>query len=186
MQPLEGWPGGIYAVPQTEMPVRLVVLGELPETRDTLTLRIFGRGATLARATRELAALPRDAWERRIIAPFLVSLQRKLVKVQAKALLTDEEKELLMNGQKFIDAFDAFEQKAWKRGRKQGLQQGLQQGIEPLVHLFARRLGRPLHDGERTAIVRRLETLGPDRLGDVVLDLDADGLARWLADPAAR
>jgi hypothetical protein len=31
-----------------------------------------------------------------------------------------------------------------------------------------------------------LTTLGADRLGDVVLDLDAGALAAWLTDPATR
>ena len=190
LHPLEGWPDGVYALSEAEIPVRLVILGELPETRDTLTLRLFGRGATLARATLEIAALPRNALERRISLPFLVKLQKRLVKVQAKGQLTEEEKELLMSGQKFIDAFDALEHKGWKRGRKQGLEQGLQKGreagLEPLVHQLTRRLGRPLTTGERASVVLRLETLGPDRLGDVVLDLDAASLAAWLADPKAR
>ena len=132
---------------------------------------------------RSVLALSRDALERRLVAPFLVSLRTKLVKVQAKDRLTEEEKELLVNGQKLIDA---IENKAWKRGQKQGQRQGREAGLEPLVHQFTRRLGRPLTQGERTTLVRRLDTLGPRRLGDVVLDLDAAGLATWLADPDAR
>jgi hypothetical protein len=31
--------------------------------------------------------------------------------------------------------------------------------------------------GERTALRRRLDTLGADRIGDVVIDLTADALA---------
>lgn len=177
-QPFEGWPAGVYTAPLAEVPVRLVVVSELPRTRETLTLRVFGRGATLAQAAREVAALPRRAPERRHIAPLLVSLRRTIERVQATGLRTEEEKELLVHGQKVIDAFDAIENKGWKRGREQGLQ--------PLVHQLTRRLGRPLTDRERATVVRRLDTLGPDRLGDVVLDLDAAALATWLANPRAR
>jgi hypothetical protein len=63
------------------------------------------------------------------------------------------------------------------------MQQGMQQG---LLRLFSQRLARALSDVERAVIVARLETLGADRLGDVVLDLSAPALAAWLADPAAR
>jgi len=35
-------------------------------------------------------------------------------------------------------------------------------------------------------VLARLESLGADRLGDVVLDLSAPELAAWLADPAAQ
>jgi isocitrate lyase len=54
------------------------------------------------------------------------------------------------------------------------------------LRLFSRRLQRALTDVERAVIVARLDTLGADRLGDVVLDLSAPELSAWLADPAAR
>ena len=62
---------------------------------------------------------------------------------------------------------------------------GIEKGIGPVEHMFARRLGRPLADAERAEVLRRLDTLGPDRIGDVVLDLERDALAAWLADPDA-
>jgi hypothetical protein len=190
-EPLDGWPSGVYSTAQTEVPVRLVVLGELPPSRDTLPLRSMGRGATAERAARDLGALPGGAWERRLLAPLVVSLQKKIAKARASGPLTEEERELLVNGQKMIDA---IENKGWKRGKREGrqegrqagLQQGLQQGLEPLVHQFTRKLGRPLTDRQRATLLRRLDTLGPDRLGDVVLDLDAPALAAWLADPKAQ
>ncbi len=39
---------------------------------------------------------------------------------------------------------------------------------------------------EHATVVRRLGTLGPERLGDVALDLEAPALAAWLANPRAR
>jgi len=71
-------------------------------------------------------------------------------------------------------------------GREQGLAQGLEAGLRPLLRQFARRLARPLTEPEHRALVARLTTLGPDRLGDVVLDLEPAALATWLADPDAR
>jgi hypothetical protein len=55
-----------------------------------------------------------------------------------------------------------------------------------MVHQFSRRLGRPLTDAERVTLNTRLDALGPERIGDVVLDLATDALAAWLADPDAR
>ena len=57
---------------------------------------------------------------------------------------------------------------------------------EALVRLFERKLTRPLGADERTRLVERLARLGPDRLGDMLLDLDPPRLAAWLADPSAR
>ncbi len=68
----------------------------------------------------------------------------------------------------------------------EGEKRGLNQGLAPLVRLYERRLGRALAEGERTALSKRLGTLGPERLGDVVLDLSPQELASWLADPNAR
>jgi hypothetical protein len=62
----------------------------------------------------------------------------------------------------------------------------LDEGLAPLLHLFGRKLGRPLDRGEHQLLHERLSRLGPDRLGDVVIDLDAAALSAWLADPAAQ
>jgi hypothetical protein len=61
----------------------------------------------------------------------------------------------------------------------------VRKGLQPLVHLFERRLGRPLTEAEHATLRERLGKLGGDRLGDVVLDFTADALGVWLADPDA-
>ena len=71
-------------------------------------------------------------------------------------------------------------------GEDRGLEKGRSEGLGLLVRLLAWKLGRPVEYAERSALVARLATLGPERLGDIVLDLAADELAAWLADPAAR
>jgi len=60
------------------------------------------------------------------------------------------------------------------------------EGLGPLEHLCERRLGRALADAERATLRARLATHGPQRLGDVVLDLDAPALGAWLAASDAR
>jgi hypothetical protein len=51
--------------------LHVVVLRDLPETRDTLFLRLLGTGTTFLRAATELNALPADAWERQVAIPLL-------------------------------------------------------------------------------------------------------------------
>jgi hypothetical protein len=68
---------------------------------------------------------------------------------------------------------------------KQGEEKGLEKGIGPLAHQFERRLARALTSAERGVLVRRLGTLGPERLGDLVLDFTPEALAAWLAAPDA-
>lgn len=174
-EPLDGWPVGFYAGPLSAVPFRLVVLSELPEDRVTLPLRLLGRGATLRRAARDLAALPPDAWEQQHIRPLLVRLHVEIQEAQRKPVLTEEEKELMVTAQEFVKN---LEENAIKRGQ--------QQGHQLLMHQFARRLGRPVSEEERAVLRTRFDALGPDRLGDVVFDFDAAALASWLADPSAR
>jgi len=70
--------------------------------------------------------------------------------------------------------------------KKKGRKEGIKKGIAVLVQLCARRLGRPLTRGETATLGARLDTVGPERLAEVVMDSDAEALAAWLADPDAR
>jgi uncharacterized protein DUF4351 len=63
-------PGVYHAV--WGLVLRIVVLAELPRTRETLLLRLLGRGRLLREALANLAALPDDAWEKTIATPLLV------------------------------------------------------------------------------------------------------------------
>lgn len=60
---MRDWPPGIYQGP-TLLWTRLVVVNELPVTRDTLLLRLLGAGRVLRQAIQELQDLPDDAAER--------------------------------------------------------------------------------------------------------------------------
>jgi hypothetical protein len=66
-------PGVYHSVPG--LVLRVVVLSELPRVRETLLLRLLGRSRVLQEALADLAALPKDAWERSITAPLLVHFQ---------------------------------------------------------------------------------------------------------------
>ena len=56
------------------------------------------------------------------------------------------------------------------------------EGLAPIV---ARKLGRPLTPEEQTALRTKLAVVGPELVGDAVLDLRGDELARWLVEPEA-
>jgi hypothetical protein len=73
----------------------------------------------------------------------------------------------------------------WLRLVPEAADEAVQRGLQPLQHLFERRLSRQFSPAEQAILRQRLATLGADRLGDVVLDLDAATLSAWLADPAA-
>lgn len=69
---------------------------------------------------------------------------------------------------------------------EKGIERGIEKGIErTLAHQFERRLGRALSEPERVTFRARLSALGPERLGEVVLDLDGVALLAWLSDANA-
>lgn len=80
-----------------------------------------------------------------------------------------------------LSIYNEWERETLEKGRLEGIEKAL----APLERMFARRLGRALTPTERATLVRRLDTHGADRLGDVVLDLSEGELAAWLDDPNA-
>ncbi len=68
-----------------------------------------------------------------------------------------------------------------KEGRQEGRQEGVHDALAPLVHLIERRIGRSLTVRERERIALRLDKDGPEKLGDVILDLSPRKLEAWLA-----
>jgi hypothetical protein len=71
-------------------------------------------------------------------------------------------------------------------GRVQGRSEGRIEGeMRASTRIFERRLARALTPDEQATLSARFEIVGPDRLCDLVFDLDAAALAAWLADPAA-
>jgi hypothetical protein len=91
MQPKTGgeWPAsGLYTSASPAGPW-LVVVPELPRTRDTLLVRMMGRDDTLRAAVDDLHALEPDAPERHIVAPLLREL--KYDRERMGLVLTDKE-----------------------------------------------------------------------------------------------
>ena len=55
--------------------------------------------------------------------------------------------------------------------------------VELLGRLFERRIGRQPTSEEKDSIVERAYAIGPGKVEDALLDLDANALIRWLAEP---
>jgi hypothetical protein len=63
---------GMLAQIAPEPCLYLMVLSELPRTRETLLLRLLGAGRNLRAAIADLLALPEGTWERTIAQPWLI------------------------------------------------------------------------------------------------------------------
>jgi hypothetical protein len=77
-------------------------------------------------------------------------------------------------------------QQGLDKGIERGIERGIEKGIKKeLAKLFERRLKRPLSEQENATLVRRIDTLGTDRIHEVLLEVPAQDIGPWLADPAA-
>jgi hypothetical protein len=116
------WMPGVYFMADL-LKSGIVVIDELPETPDTLWIRVLGRDATQARAIREVLALPESEPKRLTVLRLLASWKVTMNLDE----LTDfvEREESIMA---FSEAFLAWEQATEDRGREEGHKAGLQAG----------------------------------------------------------
>ena len=75
---------------------------------------------------------------------------------------------------------DVMESSVFKLGEKRGEQKGEQKTI---VRQYEKRLGRSLTADEHATLIARIDTLGVDRVDDVMFELSAEALALWLHNP---
>ncbi|MFO0603247.1 MAG: hypothetical protein U0324_08740 [Polyangiales bacterium] len=165
---------GCYAVEPSLVPVVWIAANELPLADALIPFLVARSGKRSVREfVRWVVGRRSPAW--------VLSMIRSLPEVKAAMedftfeITSPEDK---ARGDENLRAFIH----AWP-----GLADELRaEGLGPLEHQFARRLGRALTPPEHATLLARLRTHGPDRLGDVVLDLSPDELAAWITDPAAR
>ncbi len=193
---------GVYRTEAPGWQVRIVVVPELPRVRSTVLLRLLGSARVRRMALQDLAALPEDAWERRLAFPWLVRLSFEVPAVLA-ATLPAEERDFIMETQEWFERFTAQKveegvqgalqealQEALPKAVQEALPKAVQEAkeswqVETMARLCRRRLGRPLTETENAALANRIEQLGEDRVEEVVLSSSSDALGAWLVDPNA-
>ncbi len=127
----DDWGKGIYFLPET-LKTAIIAINQLPKTKETLWLRILGKGSIQKQAIDELLAFPDDNALRNYVQE-LLSIWR--ISLEYKDNLTEEEQELFMN---LSPLYQQWREKTLLQGVQQGLQQGLQQGSQQ-GHLEERR-----------------------------------------------
>ena len=165
-RPMTGGLRGIYESSPLQY-TRLVVVSELPVTRDTLLVRLLGAGSVLKHAIAELQALPAEAPERRLALPVLLRL--RLTVPNDPAQQTSDDQEFLMNTQDIVETW-----------RREAIREGLEQGERKvLLRQLRRRFGAEV-DGE----IERRVAAAPAEQVEVWTDrvLSASTLAELLAD----
>ncbi|WP_437307492.1 hypothetical protein [Sorangium sp. So ce388] len=160
--------------------LRRMAESELPRARSTLILRLMGARRVLREALQDLMALPEDAWERSVALPLLVHFGYEI----PGQLPEDVEDDVIMEIQEWFKSYQAEQRQL---GLDEGKRLGLDEGRRlALARLFEKRLGRTMTDDERSTLAERLAQLGEERMDEVVLTLDGDTLAAWLANPEGR
>ncbi|WP_293353905.1 MULTISPECIES: flagellar assembly protein H [unclassified Microcoleus] len=125
----ENWMQGIYFLGES-LRSAIVVIHQLPETPETLWLRILGKGKVQERAIAQLSALATNDPLRIIALELLYRLQSNLV-TDIPQELEPEERELIMTiAPLFREEIQAAQQQAREEGLEEGLEQGLERGLE--------------------------------------------------------
>jgi Domain of unknown function (DUF4351) len=167
------WLQGIYFLPEA-LKTAIVAINDLPQTAETLWLRILGRDNVQQQAIAELLALPVDDLRRSRVLQLLVNWR---IILELSGELEQEEQTLMTI---LSQAYLEWEQQTEQRALQRGLQQGLQQGQASLVlKLLTQRFGKvpeKLQNQIKTLSVTQLE-----ELGEVLLDfIRLQELVDWL------
>ena len=146
-EPTQEWGAGIYEAPPL-LATHLIVVAELPETRDTLLLRLMGAGPVLARAIADLKRLQPTEPEPTLALPVLLRLR---LEIPADPMnRSQEDEEFAVTTQDIVDTY-------LEQTRQQGRERGL---AEAVLRLYEKRFGAP--PPEIVAIIQ--STHDPDQL----------------------
>ena len=136
--------------------MRVVVLAELPRTRDTLLLRMLAAGRVLVEALADFSALPADAWERRIATPLLLHFG-----VASKVPAADEEDDVSEEIRAWYEDYQRKQEKLRADARSEGEVKGEARAL--LAALRVRGISVPDAARER-----------------ILAEKDAERLERWV------
>ena len=163
------WGEGIYFLPPA-LTTSLIVLHQLPETPETLWLRLLGRGGTRSRAIDELEALSPSHPFKSASLKLLYNLSRNL---QALPKRTQEESKFIM---RLAPLYEQDREKAIQQGEAIGLQKG---EANLVLRLLNRRFGElPPHI---TETIQKLTVEQLEDLGEALLDFKSQAdLINWL------
>ncbi|WP_017293951.1 DUF4351 domain-containing protein [Geminocystis herdmanii] len=187
-----GWEDGIYFL-ASGFRIGIIAIHQLPVTRDTLWLRILGKGNKQIQAIEQLKALPSDYPNREIVLELVYGLLSKLTANQRNKQETIKEDETLIMSlrQLYRDKIAEVEKQGIQQGIQQGLQQGIQQGLQQgiqqrlqqEINMFIRLLKRKIGNVS-PELENRVKNIPMDKLedfGEALLDFNSpQDLTHWL------
>jgi len=174
----ENWEDGIYFL-ASGLSTGIVAIHQLPVTRDTLWLRILGKGNKQIKAIEELKALPSDYPNREMVLELVYGLFSKLTanKLDKQETIKEDETLIMSLRQLYRDKIAEVE--------RQGIQQGLQLGIQKEINMLIRLLKRKIGDvsPELEIRVRNIPIEKLEDFGEALLDFNSiQDLTDWLEE----
>ncbi|MEH1969043.1 DUF4351 domain-containing protein [Nostoc sp.] len=160
-----GWLSGVHFLPDA-LRTAIIAIHQLPQTQETLWLRLLGRGSVQSQAIIELQALPLDHPYQKATLELVYNLRENL---RVNQELEADDRELIMRLEPL-----------YQRDREQAIQEGNKQGEQRLVlRLLNRRIGEI-----DTSLIERIQGLSLEKLenlGEALLDFSSVAdLETWL------
>ena len=181
----KNWEDGIYFLPSA-LSTRIIVIHRLPVNRETLWLRMLGKGKVQENAIGELNALSKDNSYRDSVLELVSNLFTMLqLNKEKRQQLTKDDQELIMKLSPIYTArLDEARQEGIQQGVQQGIQQGVQQGVQQeatllVIRLLKRKVGELSPSLEAKIMGLPLSTL--EDLSEALVDFNSnDDLNNWL------
>jgi hypothetical protein len=160
-----GWLSGVHFLPAA-LRTAIVAIHQLPQTPETLWLRLLGRGNVQSQAIIELQALPLDYPYQKATLELVYNLRENL---RVNQELEADDRELIMRLEPL-----------YQRDREQAIQEGNKQGEQRLVlRLLNRRIGEI--DASSIERIQGLSIEQLENLGEALLDFSSVAdLETWL------
>ena len=177
----EGWLSGVHFLADA-MRSAIVAIHQLPQTQETLWLRLLGRGSVQSQAIIELQALPLDHPYQKATLELVYNLRENL---RVNQELETDDRELIMRLEPLYQrnreqAKEEGREEGRQEGRREGKQEGKQEGEKNLIlRLLHRRIGEI-----DSLLIERITGLSIEQLenlGEALLDFSSVAdLEAWL------
>jgi hypothetical protein len=166
------WLPSVFFLPSL-LRTAVIVLNQLPQTPETLWLRLLGKGATQQQAIQEVLALPRDSPQRAIALRLLVGWK---LTIETSGEIYEEDREVVMSLAQVYQALLEQEREAERRGLERGIQEG---ELSLVLRLLPRRVGTIPEALQAT--IQALPLAKLEALGEALLDFtQLEDLENWL------
>jgi hypothetical protein len=169
----ESWLSGVHFLADA-LRTAIVAIHQLPQTPETLWLRLLGRGSVQSQAIIELQALPLDHPYQKATLELVYNLRENL---RVNQELETDDRELIM---RLEPLYQRNREQAKEEGRQEGKQEGKQEGEKNLIlRLLHRRIGEI-----DSLLIERITGLSIEQLenlGEALLDFSSVAdLEGWL------